>query len=711
MSYHTQHQVPSGSNHEATKTSAAEAIRSANAWRKSLEASMDRQTLPLDYPELVQALVGHVLSLCRCPSDRVHQMRLNEITPGPAVTGPLVTDILAPILEEIWEDEDKNAAIWEIQQALVKWDRRTQRMSNAVPPATGPPILSRKTNPKHVDFPPEAKAAALPPSKFPKKGKSRAPTPPGSSEDEPSEPPTVHRRTSTVNDKRKRVESESEEDSVGQAPARAPTPPPKKKRVISEKYIEISEEEVDELSEVAGTNPYPCGTCVERARACEWLVDTTRKVCRLCASLKCKCSTIEENKLALEGRRRALLLEQRRTGLSNPDMSQVKEFQEKLKPVMVAKPPPKAKAAPPPPAPITAPVPPAPPAPALSAIRVKKNKPAFSGTVVSGVAQAASAAAAAATASIEAKSREWQTKFSGGWNSVPIFFKNAPNLIPPADLQSEVTRLQAKADLRQTRFQTTINEYGDQISRLEGHINSLTDWIGQRILAVHQKANERNAWVEEAVGEMAAQMEERSRRLDQNIDTLRHQRELLAATPPPTLVSGTQDVDMKEGHGESSLTVPPAAAPVDTSDGAAPPVLSTDVEMAPPGAIIDLTAGGNTPPSEGAIPEPVTIRPAQEPMEGTLLSTPAPAPSADLPPESSPLTPCPTARPAAAASRPSPGTDTEDGSQATETEEGLDGEPRRSRRGKSAAAADVTPRRPPERKAAGKAPAKKARAG
>ena len=248
--------------------------------------------------------------------------------------GPLISDAVAPLLSAMWYDVDKTAGISKLRTAIRDWDadRRAEaaaatataaaaatataataaaKAKKAVPAGPAPPDLSRrsfpapaqpvKTSHKRVDF-----AKASRPTD--PKGKAKAVSPPPSDEDRNYKRPVAvgppgKSRTTIVSEKRARESSDEEgEDSV---PRKAAAPPAKKKRIVSDKFIEDSDEGEDS-AEVGGENPYPCARCIERKVVCEWLLDTGKKTCKVCARAKARCSTMHENKEALRAKRRAV---------------------------------------------------------------------------------------------------------------------------------------------------------------------------------------------------------------------------------------------------------------------------------------------------------------------------------------------------------------------------------------------------------------------
>jgi hypothetical protein len=384
-----------------------------------LEESMDRQTMDEDYPALVAALVcSQFFNVVLGLMTALEQTKVNDVAETVKLAGALVSDGLASIIEGIWADEDKNKAIGQLRAKLVRWDQAQRKHTqHAAAAAAGPPKLTRTIKPvpppasKNVGFATVATPSFSNHSQ--PKGKQRALSTFEDSEEDDSPPPPAKVRVAAAKDKRKRVLSDSEEE-----PAAPPPPvsagPPKKKRIISQAFVEASEDEVDELTEdpgVAGVNPHPCTTCVERKKVCEWLLDTTKKACRVCARLKSKCNTLDENKLALEDHRRLLSAEQRRTGLFNPDMSQVAEFMAPPKTVVKVTPRvrPAAPAAPVSHAP-SAQAAPAPPPPVAT---IRQKRPKVSATVVAGESRAAAATAGSAMTMVQAKSKEWEERFRG----------------------------------------------------------------------------------------------------------------------------------------------------------------------------------------------------------------------------------------------------------------------------------------------------------
>ena len=287
-------------------------VKRAAAWRKALELSLSQQKLDEDFNKLANDLVS--FSKSNVPQTYLElQLELNSDMQA-AGAQSMAVDVVSPILEEIYYDDDKNASIWRIEEALRDWDDKHR-------PATGPktkktgekvrPEVTKTTDPapaKKVAFTKTNNADPGVGASTKGKGKEKAPAAPqprALSKSVPRPPPSPPAVKAT---KRKLAESD---DSTTEDPAPKPSvpAPPKKKRILSAQYVEDSDDvqdEGDDLGGVAGVNPYPCKVCVGRKEACEWLLDTTKNACRLCVLGKVKCSTMAENREALREERKAL---------------------------------------------------------------------------------------------------------------------------------------------------------------------------------------------------------------------------------------------------------------------------------------------------------------------------------------------------------------------------------------------------------------------
>lgn len=223
---------------------------------------------------------------------------------------------------------------------------------------------------------------------------------------------------------------------------------------------------------------------------------------------------------------------------------------------------------------------------------------------------------------------------------------------------SRVEKLEKDAAYRERLFSIKLSEYSATFDRLEVQLESVAEWVNDKLIALHEQANERNAVVEAQVGGMVATMAETQVELEAKIADINKTSRFLGRTPP-RLNPMTDVIDVDEMEESTKTGAMSAAAP------AAPPLPSDQMTVAAamgplPGPAV---AAFSPPPVTGSTPSPPShpLTPELDPasatdngaaMIGPAVTAPAPPtlsrhPVATAPPsltrQEGPPLPAPTA--------------------------------------------------------------------
>lgn len=175
-------------------------------------------------------------------------------------------------------------------------------------------------------------------------------------------------------------------------------------------------------------------------------------------------------------------------------------------------------------------------------------------------------------------------------------------------MTSRVEKLEKDAAYRERLFSIKLSEYSATFDRLEVQLTSLVDWVNQKLLAIHEQANERNAVVEAQVGGMVATLAETQMDLEGKIADMDKTSRFLGQRPP-RLNPRHEIMDVDETEGSEMVTGPAASmAP------AAPFTLSEDQTT------------GDRPMAPAAPPPSAPDAPGSEPSPAPILmavATPA----------------------------------------------------------------------------------------
>jgi len=104
-----------------------------------------------------------------------------------------------------------------------------------------------------------------------------------------------------------------------------------------------------------------------------------------------------------------------------------------------------------------------------------------------------------------------------------------------------------------------LSEYSATFDRLEMQLDSLVDWVNEKLIAVHEQANERNAFVGAQVGGMVATMAKRQADLEAKIAAIDKTSRFLGRTPP-RVTSMKEVIDVDQEMEDVAGSVAAAAA-------------------------------------------------------------------------------------------------------------------------------------------------------
>lgn len=193
-------------------------------------------------------------------------------------------------------------------------------------------------------------------------------------------------------------------------------------------------------------------------------------------------------------------------------------------------------------------------------------------------------------------------------------------------MTTRVEKLEKEAAYREKLWSIKLSEYSATFDRIETQLDSLVEWVNEKLITVHEQANERNAFVGAQVGGMVATMAKTQGDVEAKIREINRTSRFLGRTPP-RLGNVTEIIDVDEEMEDGEETTDPMAAsaePVAASAAQAPgpQPLGTESFRAPEPMMEGSAAPLSSTRNMVALPaaptaEPVATLPASAPGQSS----------------------------------------------------------------------------------------------